>query len=175
MRNWLSISLVCLFAGTAAVGQIPGVANRSMPTSDAAPVERMAFVAKAGAGDLYEIQSSQLAATRSRDARVKEFAQMMIRHHTMTTREVAAAARAAGLRPPPPQLEAAQREMLAQLRPLSGTAFDRAYVSQQKQAHAMALTLHQTYAAQGDVPSLQAAAAKAVPIVQQHIDQLQGM
>jgi putative membrane protein len=144
-------------------------------SADATPEAAMSFVMKAGASDLYEIQSSQLALQKAQNADVRQFAQMMIDHHTKTTQQVTAAARAAGLTPPPPQLEPEQARMIAELQPLSGAAFDRAYVRQQRMAHEMALALHSNYAERGDTPSLRQAAATAVPIVRQHLERVRAM
>ena len=94
----------------------------------------MSFVTKAAASDLYEIQSSQLALQKAQNTDVRQFAQMMIDHHTQTTQQVTAAAQADGLTPPVPQLEPHQAQMIAELQPLSGAAFDGAYVRQQRMA-----------------------------------------
>lgn len=145
------------------------VAQRA-PISAAAP-----FVAKAGASDLYEIQSSQLALQKSRSEDVRRFAQMMIDHHTKTTQQVAAAAKEAGMAPSPPKLEPAQAEMIAKLRSLSGDAFDRTYLTQQRTAHQQALALHSAYAERGDKPQLRKAASAATPIVQRHLTELESM
>lgn len=174
MKTLLVSALAISLAGTALIAQTTP-AREASASSSPSPVKAMPFVAKAGASDLYEIQSSQLAEKQGKSAKVKSFAAMMIEHHMMTTKEVVAAARAAGLAPAPPALEPAQAAMIAELRPLSGAAFDRAYLTQQKKAHAMALELHQTYASDGDMLQLKAAANKAVPIVQHHIAELESM
>jgi putative membrane protein len=130
------------------------------------------YVAMAGASDMYEIESSRLALQRSQRADVREFAQMMIDHHTRTTQTVSDAARRDGLMPPPPRLMPAQRTMLRQLeRTRGGAAFDRAYLNQQLTAHQQALALHRNRARIGR-GALSQAAATAVPIVQQHISRL---
>lgn len=176
MKNLLiAAAAASLLAGTWAVAQAPTMTSVAAGMADPAPTQALPYVAKAGASDLYEIQSSQLALTNGQDAKVKAFARMMISHHTKTTRDVTAAARKADLNPPAPMLEPMQAEMIAQLQPLSGEAFDQAYIAQQKTAHGMALTLHKTYAANGDTPALKRAAAKAVPIVRGHIAQLERM
>lgn len=172
MKDLPLFAAVVLLASTGAAAQMPAAAPATNATAPM-PVDAMAYVAKAGASDLYEIQSSQLAIEKGQSARLKGFARMMIAHHTKTTRDLTVAARAAGLTPPPPALDSQQVQMLAQLGPLSGEAFDRAYLDQQKTAHAMALDLHRTYAAGGDTRQLKLAAAKAVPVVQRHIAQLQ--
>jgi putative membrane protein len=109
---------------------------------------------------------------RGANPAVKQFAQMMIDHHTRTTQQVMESARSAGLTPPQPSLLPPQQTMLDQLRPLNGAAFEQMYLQQQRTAHRMALDLHQTYARNGDTVQLRQAASAAVPIVQSHIDQL---
>lgn len=159
-----------LIATAAACSQTGGGYNEPVQAAlPPAPTQAGLYVAKAGASDLYEIQSSQLAMDRAGGAQVRDFARMMIEHHTMTTREVTAAAQAAGLNPRPPALEPMQADMVRDLHGLSGAAFDRAYVAQQRTAHEMALNLHQTYAARGDNPRLRTVASRAVPIIRQHI------
>ena len=143
--------------------------------AEATPEEAMPFVMKAGASDLYEIQSSQIALQKAQDADIRQFAQMMIDQHTKTTQQVTAAAQADGLTPPAPQLEPQQAQMIAELQRLSGAAFDRAYVRQQRMAHEMALALHGNYAERGDRPALRQAAASAVPIVRQHLERVRAM
>jgi putative membrane protein len=160
-----------IFSSEAAVqAQVPAAAG-----SQSAPREAAAYVAKAGASDLYEIQSSQLAQQKASSDAVRTFAQMMIEHHTATTQQVTAAARSAGLNPPPPTLEPKQRAMLDQLNRLEGTEFDAAYLRQQRTAHEEALALHSNYAKSGDHQALRDTATKAVPIIQRHIQQLQSM
>jgi len=139
------------------------------------PTDGMGYVAMAGASDLYEIQSSELAVEKSQNEEVRTFAQHMIEQHRMTTEQVTTAAQAAGLTPPPPQLNAMQQEMIAQLEGAEGEQFDTTYLQQQRQAHDMALSLHRGFAENGDTQQLQQVASEAVPIVEQHISQLEGM
>jgi putative membrane protein len=129
----------------------------------------LAYVAKAGAGDLYEIQSSQIAARRARNPQVRSFARMLVTDHTRTTRQVLAAARASGLRPRPAVLEPAQRRMILELQRTPAGRFDQVYLSQQIPAHQEALALHQRYAGNGDAPALRRVAAGAVPVVEAHL------
>jgi putative membrane protein len=143
--------------------------------SDMTPTAAMPYVAMAGASDQYEIQSSQLALQQATSPAVKQFAQMMIQHHTQTTQQLMTAAQSAGLTPPPPQLMPMQARMIADLQGKTGASFDRTYIQQQTKAHQMALALHSTYARDGDTPALKQAAAAATPIVQQHLDQIRGM
>lgn len=132
----------------------------------------MQFVAAAGGGDQYEIQSSQLALDRSQSSDVREFAQMMIADHGRSTQDVTAAAQRDGLRPMPPMLTAAQRTMLRQLRMARGRQFDTLYISQQRTAHQQALMLHRTRSRTRPNSALSMAASNIVPVVQGHIEHL---
>ncbi len=133
------------------------------------------YVAKAGASDLYERTSSQLVLESSKKEKVRQFAQMMVTDHTKSTAEVKAAAQQSGLTPPPPKLDAEQTRMVSQLRQATGEARDRLYITQQKTAHQKALALHQGYATSGTAVPLKAVAAKTAPVVQHHIEMLNGM
>jgi putative membrane protein len=148
-----------------ALATVPLDAQRGRGPSRAAT----AYVIKAGAGDLYEIQSSQLAASRARRPQVREFARMLVADHNRSTQMVAAAAREDGLRPPPPMLEPAQRTMLRQLERARGATFDRMYLNQQIPAHQQGLALHRNYARHGDGRALTRTAAGIVPVVQGHL------
>ena len=145
------------------------MAPSASAAGDMTPNQRSAYVEMAAASDLYEIQSSQLATTKARNADVRAFAQMLIEHHTATTQQLTAAATAAGT-PPSPALMPMQAEMITQLQGANGAEFDRMYLRQQVPAHQMALALHQNYASNGDTASLRTVAAAAVPIVRQHLE-----
>lgn len=145
-------------------------ATETAASAEMTPTARDAYVGMAAAGDMYEIQSSQLARTRARGQAVKDFAQMMIDHHRQTTAQLNAAARAAGVVPPMPALLPMQARMMNDLEAAPEADFDRLYLAQQVEAHEAALALHAHYARSGDAPALKAAAAAAVAIVQQHLD-----
>jgi putative membrane protein len=140
------------------------------------PLLAPGFMAQAASGDQFEIQSSQLALQMSQNAALRNFANMLIADHTRLSQAMAAAAISARLNPPAPALLPAQQAMLDQLRASgSGTPFDLAYQQAQIQAHQNALALMQNYAASGDVPALRAAAAQAIPTIQMHLQQAQGL
>ena len=148
----------------------PAPARMAMPTS------AMDYLNMAGASDQFEIQSSQVALQRTQTPEVRQFAQMMIQHHTQSTADLVTAARSSNITPPPPRLRADQDRMIAGLRNSgTGADFDRAYLQGQLAGHREALMLHQHYAQHGDNPALRAAAAKIVPVVQTHLDRLQQM
>lgn len=177
MKTWILCGAVASLAMTAATGaEAPAGIHRQTepmaPPQMTMPRDAMGYAQKAGAGDLYEIESSRLAQQKAGSGAVRQFGQMMIEHHTMTTQQLDQASRAAGMTPPPPALEPRQRKMIDALRGLTGAQFDAAYLRQQRMAHQEALALHSAYAENGDNPALRKVAAAAVPIVQRHIDLL---
>jgi putative membrane protein len=127
----------------------------------------------ASSGDLFEIQSSQLALQTARDPELKRTAQMIIDDHTRLTSELQAAATSARITPPPPALAPHHARMLAQLRSGGAANFDRTYRQQQIVAHQEALMIHRGYASRGDVPALQQAATRAVPVIEMHLQHVQ--
>jgi putative membrane protein len=166
-RPLLLAALVALpLGGCAMQSDGPGGA---MAMGDMTPNGRTAYVQMAAASDLFEIQSSNLARTRSQNAEVRQFAEMLVTHHTQMTAQLMAAASAAGVQPAP-MLMPMQARMMTELQAASGSGFDRLYMSQQVQAHEMALALHSNYARNGDTVALGTVASAATPIVQQHLD-----
>ena len=133
------------------------------------------YIAAAGAGDLYETQSSQLVLQSTADPKVRAFATMMVKDHGKSTAEVKAAAAKSHVKAAPPKLMPAQTEMIAQLKAESGPARDQAYIAQQKTAHNQALAIHQAYAADGPAAPLRAAAAGIGPVGKHHIELLTAM
>jgi putative membrane protein len=137
------------------------------------PRTAMPYVTMAASSDQFEIQSSQVALQKSQNAETRRYAQMLIDHHTQTSATLMRAAQEAGLTPPPPTLVPRHAAMLRTIQNAPADRFDRVYFTAQVPAHAEALALHQNYAANGDTPSLKAAAAAAVPFVQQHLTEAQ--
>ncbi|MEG3162821.1 DUF4142 domain-containing protein [Sphingomonas sp. LB2R24] len=160
MTKLLTLAAMIALPAVAAVAQAPAAST---------------YVTKAGAGDQYEIQSSRLLLTSTKNAKLRSFASMMVTDHTKSTADVKAAAMRAGLHPAPPKLDAMGTKNVAALRAATGTARDRLYVEQQKSAHQRALTLHQTYAQSGTAAPLKTVAASIAPVVQTHITELSTM
>lgn len=170
--------LLAAAAATAALGACT-MMNTGEPAAtgmaaDMTPEQRTAYVAMAASSDMYEIQSSQMAMSRSQHAGIRTFAQMMVQHHTQTSQQLMAAAQASGTTMPAGMMPM-HAAMLQQLQGANGMAFDRMYRRQQVMAHQQALALHSNYAARGDNGTLRAVAATATPIVRGHLDQARAL
>lgn len=149
-----------------------GDANQTAPS--ATPTDAAGFAAAVAASDLYEIESSALAASKARSAELKSHAEHIGADHRKSSADLKAAAASANVTVTP-QLDAEKQAMLDQLKAASDADFDRLFVEQQRTAHQKALQLLQTYAASGDNAELKAFAGKAVPIVQGHLETLNGL
>ena len=124
-----------------------------------------AYVAAAGAIDLYEIQVSELALRRASMQRTRDFAQTMIRDHKGTSSQLSLAGRRLNLLPSA-TLDARHQAMLDQL--ASASDFDAAYKRQQASVIADAISLHAAYASRGTSPTLRPVAVATLPVIQRH-------
>ena len=152
--------------------------DNDLPPPDPEPmapvgIPAATYLPSAASSDLFEIQSSRLALQRACSPALRGFAQMLIQDHTRMSGQLLSAARSAGLPEPPPQMAPHHQQMLDCLAAASPANFDAAYRMEQIAAHEEALTLHRSYADEGDHPALRGVAAAAVPIIQGHLGQAQ--
>lgn len=145
---------------------------RSPDEAAATPVDAAGYLAKSGAGDLFEIESSRAILAKSPGKAVADFARMMVDAHGQSTAKLKAAATKAGVTVAPPALDPDQQAKLDSIKAAEGDAAVAVYLTAQREAHAAALALHQGYAAGGDTPALKTAAGEIAPVVQHHIDML---
>ncbi len=156
------------------------VASDMMPdmaTSDAATAGTgQTFANAAAASDAFEIATSKLAVDKASNAKVKTFAQQMIKAHTESTAKLKTATAAASpVITPVPEMTAMQQQTLDELKSKSGADFDTAYIKAQVDAHQMTLDKLKDYSANGDVPSLKSFATELVPVVTGHLNMAKGM
>jgi putative membrane protein len=137
-----------------------------------APADAAGYAAKAGAGDMWEIESSRALLAKSDNADLKKFAQMMIDHHTKSTGKVKAAAQRANITLAPPAMDNMQQQMLNEIKNADAATIDQVYIKHQRTAHGAALKLHQGYAANGENADLKKTASEIAPVVQRHIAEL---
>lgn len=134
------------------------------------------FVAKAAAGDLFEIEAAKLAAKRSTNPEIKAFAGKMEKAHAKTTEGLKAAIAASGAAiTPPTALPEDLQAKLDDLTKADGKDFDKAYADSQVDAHQAALNLMQRYAQDGDTAAIKAFAAATAPAVQEHLNMAEGL
>lgn len=136
------------------------------------------FVTKAGIGGMFEIEASKLAASKSKNPDIQEFARMMIEDHSKADRELKALVGqgAAGQQVKiPAKLDDQHARKLEQLQAAAGSDFDASYKQMQVDAHREAVALFSSYAKTGDNPELKRWAAATLPTLQQHFVHVQGL
>lgn len=186
-RRILATGLMSLMLATPSLAQDAGSAPGGMsaggpmsandvgaqPMTGTSPAN---YVAWAADSDLYEIQSSKLALSKSKTDQVKQFAREMIADHMTTTKTLLAALPKTEPRVPKPAMKpsAPTAAKLQALRDASADSFDGLYRQQQQQAHQQAWSLHKGFATDGSDPALRQVATAAVPIIEKHIQHLKG-
>lgn len=134
------------------------------------------FANAAASSDAFEIETSKLAATQAASAKIKTFAETMIKHHIESTAKLKTAAGAASPAiNPVVLLNPAQQQTLDGLKAKSGAEFDKAYAATQIDAHQQTLETLKAYLTSGDVPSLKAFATETIPVVTAHLNMAKGL
>jgi len=129
------------------------------------------FANTVSSNDIFEIETSRLAATNASSPDVKKFAEQMIAGHTATTTKLNAAAGAASpVIIPATEISPAQQQIIDNLALMTGADFDAAYARAQVDAHQAALDELKAYAQNGDVPTLTVFATETIPVVTRHLD-----
>lgn len=147
---------------------VPSGTNPSLSAVD------QQFMIKAAQSDMTEIKTSQLALSRSQNRQVRQFAQMMIQHHTQSSNKLKPLAVQKGV-VLPRDLGAENQALLNQLEKISGTQFDQAYMKGQIEAHAKTQAVYQKELQQGQDPDVKAFATQILPIVTAHLRMAQNM
>ena len=123
------------------------------------------FAKKVAISDRMEIQSSQLALSRSPDSDTKPFAEKMVKDHQQTSAELQALVEGGKLKVSlPTALDTEHQKKLDELNAKSGKDFDLAYDHMQMQAHEEAVALFEQYAREGDNPDLKTWPQRPYPI-----------
>jgi putative membrane protein len=172
--SFFNATVVVLSAvlATPAFGQTASPARPAptAPQTAAASVTASTFVPTVAVSNQFEIESSQLALSRSTSKAVKDFANRMITDHNMAGAKFKQALADAKITPPAEKLDAKHQVIIDRLKAANGAAFDAAYIEAQTTAHIEAVDLFKAYAKDGDTPRLKAFAADVLPTLEGHLD-----
>ena len=124
-----------IIAATAALTASAAVFAADMATGPSDPqIAHIAYTA----GQL-DVATAKLALERSKDAKVRAFAETMIRDHEAVNVKALGLVKKLGVTPEPNAVSASLAkgadDSMARLRSLDGTAFDRAYAEQEAGYH----------------------------------------
>lgn len=157
--------------GQAAPMAQPGTGTRNMPARKDNKVARgdRKFIETAAGSGMFEVQVSQLAASKATDAQVKSYASMLVDHHTAANNDLLKIANARGVELPaaPPR---GLRKDVEKLGKRNGADFDRHYVREVGiKAHEKDIKLFQKAGKDLKDPELKAFVDKTLPVLQEHL------
>ncbi len=142
-------------------------ARTSSGSKDSQPLTDKEFVMKASQGGMTEVQLGKVASDKGDSSQVKEFGARMVKDHTAANNELADLAQKKGIAVSP-KLDSRHQAQVDKLSKLSGSAFDKAYVTNQVRAHETTVALFQQEAQSGQDADLKAFASRTLPTLQDH-------
>jgi putative membrane protein len=158
----------------------PPVGQTSTPPagkSSAQPVGESAktdsgFIKKAAMGGMAEVELGQLASMKASDDKVKSFGQKMVTDHGKANDELKmlAASKHIDL---PATLDSKHQATHARLSKLSGSAFDRAYVSDMLADHKKDVAEFKHQSTSASDPDVKAFASKTLPTLHEHLKMIE--
>ena len=131
--------------------------------------EDMKFLRGMAQANLAEVQAGKMAQGKAQNAEVKKFAQHMVDDHGKALSENRSLAKSKGVQLPSAPAKKHQ-DAAKKLEQASGVEFDKAFMQQMVKDHEDALKLHQEAAKTAKDKELKAAAEKAVPVIQKHLE-----
>ncbi|HJQ37977.1 MAG TPA: DUF4142 domain-containing protein [Thermoanaerobaculia bacterium] len=139
-------------------------------TTTTIPAGDLTFAETALMANRYEIMAGELARTKAKGEKYKEFAQLMITQHSEMLANLEEILKGLGIPIPPPGLGEPFKELYDALeREPAGDSFDGLYREQMITTHTQAKGLFETEAGSGQVVPLKDYAAKWLPVVIEHL------
>jgi putative membrane protein len=124
------------------------------------------FVAKAAQDGMTEVELGKVALDKSKDAKVREFAQRMVTDHGKANRELASIAKQKGIEAPK-QLDTEHQDMVKKMKSQDGEAFDLEYSRHMNMDHDKAIDLFEATSQSSDA-ELAGFAKKTLPTLKEH-------
>nr|WP_281065453.1 DUF4142 domain-containing protein [Jiella sonneratiae] len=132
------------------------------------------FVPMAATGNTFEIDSSNLALTKSTDDAVRSFAKRMVEDHSDAATGLKEAVRGSKTDVAVPTgLDARHQQMMDTLNADDESAFDADYVAMQHQAHVETVALFEAYAKNGEDGPIRTFAEKTLPTLKEHLQMVE--
>jgi putative membrane protein len=132
------------------------------------------FYKAAARGGLSEVELGNLAQERSTDPQVKDFAAMMVKDHSAANQrlQTLASSKQVSL---PSSGGTAENATKTKLEELSGSAFDKSYISSQLKAHTDTVALLKKEISTGQDAQAKAFAESILPTVQSHLSAVRAL
>ena len=175
MKKWIYTlgvaGILCSNTGCATLG----IGTDGTPTGSGSGTETQstkqadqAFVTAAASSGQLEVRLSEIALQKAVTIEAREFARIMVNHHSKANSELQSIARQQGVAYST-SLTSAHQATYDRVSKLTGAAFEKAYASEMEAAHQQDVTLFQG-ASQGSLNvSLRGYAIKTLPVLQGHL------
>jgi putative membrane protein len=158
-------------------GQEPGGRNSGIPTAvqdpmggtaaDPAMLDKM-FLKKAAAGGMFEVQAGQVAAQKGNSDAVRDFGKQMVADHIKLNQDMEPIARKFNVGPPE-KLEKKDQAELDKLNSLTGTDFDKEYITCMVMDHRKDQHEFRMEAANATDPELKTGVANGEKMIHHHL------
>jgi putative membrane protein len=126
------------------------------------------FAVDAANGGMTEIELSKLAQQKATSSKVKDFAAMMVMDHSKAGAELMAVAKTKNITLPD-SINADSKKAVADLSAKTGSAFDKAYVSQMVDDHKKTVDMFEEASKNLKDPDLKAFVDKTLPTIKGHL------
>lgn len=130
------------------------------------------FAVEAANGGMAEVAVAKLAQQKATNAKVKDFANMMVTDHSKANEELMALAKSKNITLPATVTPDKQKEM-DDLNKKTGADFDKAYVDAMVDGHKKTVDLFEDGAKNVKDPDLQAFINKTLPTIKMHLQHVQ--
>lgn len=132
------------------------------------------FATDAANAGLAEVAAGQLAGQKATNAKVKDFAAMMVTDHTKANDELMGIAKIKNITLPS-EPDADHQKMKADLAAKSGADFDKAYVDAMVNGHKKVETLFEDATKNLKDTTLKAFAVKTLPTIKSHLAEIEAI
>jgi putative membrane protein len=163
-----------LLAGVApSVRGADPTAARTQAASRAVSDTDRTFMTKAAGAGLYEVEVAKIAAQKAESADVKQFADMLVQHHTAANDELKALAATKSVELPK-DVPADKKNKMAMLEKNSGASFDRAFIKEVGVSdHQTDIKLFEMASRSAKDAEVKTFATKTLPTLKQHLSAAQ--
>ena len=163
------VSAVCCIA----LCSVPALAQKKPMRGPAMSDQQ--FVDFAAQTDMVEANLGQLAGTVASSQPVKDYAATLVTDHTNDFHQLHDAAQKANLKVPDAIDTKSNKAMIDPFQKLKGSAFDHRYVRDMIAGHTKAIDVYTKEAADAKDPALKSYAEDALPVLQKHLADAQGI
>lgn len=132
------------------------------------------FAVAAANGGMAEVALGKLAQTKTTNAKVKEFADMMVADHGKANDELMALAKSKNITLPGTISNDKQKEM-DELNKKNSAEFDKAYVDAMVEGHKKTISLFEDESKNGKDPDLKAFVDKTLPTIKMHLQHIESI